>query len=158
MSTRYININNESKNSILLSTLSKIIGDKMNLARIKSFHLLYCVLIPAVTDYITQIYGFFELIVSKKKKKFRLEILCSFLGLQYLEMFLFSVPSDVTAIAGIIYPNARCIFLYFTCCLLCGFIPLGLLMASGTPGLIYIIDESFSAKSPHEQIIKPLSL
>ena len=39
MSTRYMNIRNESKNSILVSTLVEIFGENMNLARIKFFGL-----------------------------------------------------------------------------------------------------------------------
>jgi Transposase DDE domain len=49
MSPRYMNTSNESKNSILLSTLSEIFGDKMNLARIKFFGLFICALCKVQT-------------------------------------------------------------------------------------------------------------
>lgn len=44
MSSRYMNTSTESKNSILLSTLSEVFGDNMNLARIKFFGLFICAL------------------------------------------------------------------------------------------------------------------
>jgi hypothetical protein len=39
MSLRYINTSNDSKYSLLVSTLSEVFGNNMNLARIKSFGL-----------------------------------------------------------------------------------------------------------------------
>ena len=44
MTPGYMNTRVESKNSILLSTLSQVFGDKMNLARIKFFGLFICAL------------------------------------------------------------------------------------------------------------------
>ena len=49
MSSRYMNTSIESKNSILLSTLSEVFGDKMNLARIKFFGLFICALCKVQT-------------------------------------------------------------------------------------------------------------
>ena len=49
MAPRYMNTSIESKNSILLSTLSEIFGDKMNLARIKFFGLFICALCKVQT-------------------------------------------------------------------------------------------------------------
>lgn len=49
MSLRYMNTSNESKNSILDSTLSEIYGDKMNLARIKFFGLFILALCKVQT-------------------------------------------------------------------------------------------------------------
>ena len=49
MSERYMNTKTESKNSILLSTLTEIFGDKMNLARIKFFGLFICALCKVQT-------------------------------------------------------------------------------------------------------------
>lgn len=49
MTPRYMNTSIESKNSILLSTLSEIFGDKMNLARIKFFGLFICALCKVQT-------------------------------------------------------------------------------------------------------------
>jgi hypothetical protein len=44
MTPGYMNTRVESKNSILLSTLSQVFGDKMNLARIKFIGLFICAL------------------------------------------------------------------------------------------------------------------
>jgi len=44
MSSRYMDIRAESKNTILFSTLKQVFGDKMNLARIKFFSLFICAL------------------------------------------------------------------------------------------------------------------
>ena len=49
MPSRYVNTSNESKNSILLSTLIEIFGDNMNLARIKFFGLFVCALCKVQT-------------------------------------------------------------------------------------------------------------
>jgi len=49
MSVRYMNTKTESKNSILVSTLIDIFGDKMNLARIKFFGLFICALCKVQT-------------------------------------------------------------------------------------------------------------
>ena len=49
MPSRYMNTSIESKNSILLSTLSEVFGDKMNLARIKFFGLFICALCKVQT-------------------------------------------------------------------------------------------------------------
>ena len=49
MASRYMNTSIESKNSILLSTLIDIFGDKMNLARIKFFGLFICALCKVQT-------------------------------------------------------------------------------------------------------------
>jgi Transposase DDE domain len=49
MTPGYINTRVESKNSILLSTLSQVFGDKMNLARIKFFGLFICALCKVQT-------------------------------------------------------------------------------------------------------------
>jgi hypothetical protein len=49
MTPRYMNTSNESKNSILLSTLSVVFGDKMNLARIKFFGLFIMALCKVQT-------------------------------------------------------------------------------------------------------------
>ena len=49
MPSRYMNTSIESKNSILLSTLSEVFGDKMNLARIKFFGLFIMALCKVQT-------------------------------------------------------------------------------------------------------------
>ena len=49
MTPGYMNTRVESKNSILLSTLSQVFGDKMNLARIKFFGLFICALCKVQT-------------------------------------------------------------------------------------------------------------
>jgi hypothetical protein len=49
MTPRYTNTRVESKNSVLLSTLSQVFGDKMNLARIKFFGLFICALCKVQT-------------------------------------------------------------------------------------------------------------
>jgi hypothetical protein len=49
MTPRYMNTSIESKNSILLSTLSEIFWDKMNLARKKFFGLFFCALCKVQT-------------------------------------------------------------------------------------------------------------
>jgi len=49
MAPRYKNTSIESKNSILLSTLSEVFGDKMNLARIKFFGLFIMALCKVQT-------------------------------------------------------------------------------------------------------------
>ncbi len=49
MTSRYMDIRVESKNTILFATLSKIFGDKMNLARIKFFGLFICALCKVQT-------------------------------------------------------------------------------------------------------------
>ncbi len=49
MAPRYMNTSIESKNSILLSTLSEVFGDKMNLARIKFFGLFIMALCKVQT-------------------------------------------------------------------------------------------------------------
>jgi len=49
MTPRDKNTRDESKNSILFTTLSQIFGDKMNLARIKFFGLFICALCKVQT-------------------------------------------------------------------------------------------------------------
>jgi len=49
MSLRYMNTSNESKNSILVSTLFEVFGNNMNLARIKFFGLFICALCKVQT-------------------------------------------------------------------------------------------------------------
>ncbi len=49
MAPRYMNTSNESKNTILLSALSEVFGDKMNLARIKFFGLFISALCKVQT-------------------------------------------------------------------------------------------------------------
>jgi hypothetical protein len=50
MTPGYMNTRVDSKNSILLSTLSQVFGDKMNLARIKFFGLFICSPCKVQTD------------------------------------------------------------------------------------------------------------
>jgi hypothetical protein len=49
MAPRYMNTSNESKNSTLLSILTEVFGDKMNLARIKFFGLFIMALYKVQT-------------------------------------------------------------------------------------------------------------
>ena len=64
MPSRYMNTSIESKNSILLSTLFKIFGDKMNLARIKFFGLFICALCKVQTVCFEKLAASFDTDVS----------------------------------------------------------------------------------------------
>lgn len=91
MAPRYMNTSIESKNSILLSTLSEVFGDKMNLARIKFFGLFIMALCKVQTVCFEKLAASFESEVKVDS------------SLRRIQRFMSDYPLDTNIIARLVF-------------------------------------------------------